>query len=145
MMMYGEEDFEDDYDYPDVDDADLQYKEDIPVNEFTEVICQGKRHWRYNPEDGVWICPACTRENKMNYVINWQNHQLIMTPRIFTCRNPACHVRRLFWRDSRNILYAEYIGKYDSVDEIARISRHDPVKFYQSLKSFSDPNQLKLL
>ena len=117
-----------------------------------EEIEQNRRRACYDKREGdrryfegdfaTWICPACGVCNEVRTTLGGYGH--IITPRIYHCHNHACHVRRFYYRED-GAIFARYIGKYDSVDEIAFADIDDPVKFYDGLKFKPAPNQLSFL
>jgi rubredoxin len=116
-----------------------------------ETIAEGKRERGYyngtrwiGAEDNLWICPRCNKENFARLVVKSYGPDLIMTPRIYQCKNNQCNLKRFYWRDHKNTLFARYLGKYEDIDELAFTSRHDPLKYYQDYKPVI-PNQIPLL
>lgn len=99
----------------------------------------------FNFERVLWICPLCGVENKASvHIYSTLEYQPIITPRVYYCHNSQCNVRRFYWRDSINQLFARFLGKYESIDELEFTSAHDPMKFYANLKPFIDPNQISM-
>jgi hypothetical protein len=95
----------------------------------------------FNFEKVMWTCPYCNVDNKASvHIYSTLGYQPIITPRVYYCHNSKCHVRRFYWRDAANQLFAQFLGKYDSIDELEFTSAHDPMKFYIGLKPFI-PNQ----
>lgn len=91
-----------------------------------------------------WTCPHCGVEN---YIRPWPYNEEspIITPRVYLCHNSRCHVKRFYWRDHRNTLWARYIGKFEEINELDFKSNHDPLKFYSDLPEHPvDPKQTTL-
>lgn len=98
---------------------------------------------RFNYEETKWTCPLCSVDNYVR-VDNYQTLPPIITPRVYFCHNSQCELRRFYWRDSNNVLFARYLGKYECIDELEFASAHDPWKFYDKLKPFTDPKQISM-
>lgn len=99
----------------------------------------------FNFEPVRWTCPGCGMDNNVSvHCYSKLPYQPIVTPRIYRCHNSRCQVRRFYYRDSKNQLWAQFIGKYDLIDELEFKSRFDPIKFYANLDAQSDYNQTTL-
>ena len=126
---------------------------------------------KMNLENVRWECPLCGVMNfartfvySKAYVLvdnGWDddeyihNHEFeenddrepfqpIITPRISFCHNSKCGGRRFYWRNSRNELFARYLGKYEDINELDFRCEHDPMKFYLELLTRPAPNQTNL-
>lgn len=109
-------------------------------------------HWpailyrkNFNAENIKWTCPVCNVDNFVRvHIQSTKFYQPIITPRIYSCHNSRCIVRRFYWRQDDNDLYARYVGKYEEINELDFTSPFDPIKFYANLKPFVDPKQTQL-
>lgn len=123
------------------DDSQRYYERKFPEIMFRK---------NFNHEPLRWVCPMCGVENFIRgfgYYNSGGYSQFmpIITPRIYLCHNSRCDLKRFYYRDQRNTLWARYVGKFEEINELDFKSSHDPLKFYDDLPLVAcDPKQTNL-